>query len=183
MVDFQSRPVQNPLNRWFYNPIQSKFIWIGLDFQSGGLIQSIQYSGTKWKPVQIHFLWEQIQRPEAFCRGAPRTCSRWPPFRSRHSLVRHSAASALGRHTEGYTTVNLPLISPPPLGLRGSSSWSGIRETWSDSTERIPMGSSPGSWMVRGTSQTLTSRAPRGAPVANPGFLGRCGWTPSCWNQ
>ena len=29
--------------------------------------------------------------------------------------------------------------------------------------------------MVRGTSQTLTSRAPRGAPVANPGFLGRCG--------
>ena len=60
------------------------------------------------------------------------------------------------------------------LGLRGSSSWSGIRETLSDPTERIPMGSSPGSWMVRGTSQTLTSRAPRGAPVANPKFLWRC---------
>ena len=39
------------------------------------------------------------------------------------------------------------------------------------------MGSSPGSWMVRGTSQTLTSRAPRDAPAVNPmGFFGGVGW-------
>ena len=31
------------------------------------------------------------------------------------------------RDTEGIHS--LPLISPPPLGLRGSSSWSCIRET------------------------------------------------------
>ena len=37
------------------------------------------------------------------------------------------------------------------------------------------MGSSPGNWVVRGTPQTLTSRALQGAAVANPGFLGRCG--------
>ena len=45
-ADFQSSPVQNPLNRWFYNPVQSKSIWTGLDFQSGGLIQSISYLTT-----------------------------------------------------------------------------------------------------------------------------------------
>ena len=44
MADFQSSPVQNPLNKWFYNPVQSKSIWTWLDFQSGGLIQSISYS-------------------------------------------------------------------------------------------------------------------------------------------
>ena len=46
MVDFQSSPVQNPFKMWFYNPVQSKSIWIGLDFQSGGLIRSISYSGS-----------------------------------------------------------------------------------------------------------------------------------------
>ena len=44
MANFQSSPVQNPLKRWFYNPVQSKSIWTGLDFQSGGLIQPISYS-------------------------------------------------------------------------------------------------------------------------------------------
>ena len=29
-----------------YNPVQSKSIWIGLDFKSGGLIQSISYSAS-----------------------------------------------------------------------------------------------------------------------------------------
>ena len=47
MAAFQSSPVQNPLNRWFYNPVQSKSIWTGLDFKSGGLIQSISYSGCR----------------------------------------------------------------------------------------------------------------------------------------
>ena len=31
MADFQSSRVQNPLNKWFYNPVQSKSIWTGLD--------------------------------------------------------------------------------------------------------------------------------------------------------
>ena len=46
MTDFQSSPVQNHLNMWLYDPVQSKSIWNGFDFQSGGPIQSISYSAA-----------------------------------------------------------------------------------------------------------------------------------------
>ena len=62
MAEFQSSPVQNPLNRWFYNPVQSKSIWTGLDFQSSGLIQSISYSACEAMILNVNktyttFLW------------------------------------------------------------------------------------------------------------------------------
>ena len=44
ILDLQSSPIQNPWNRLFSDPVQSKSTWTGLDSQSGGLIQSISYS-------------------------------------------------------------------------------------------------------------------------------------------